>query len=85
MPIRSGEPLPVAHNRTEREGVPVDHHFGTRTVLDIEDNQRCVIDALGRVIMCSDYDMLSTRLRLVTFDGGTRWKLNDAAAKLMLE
>ena len=55
--------LTIAHNRLERAGVPVNEYFATRTELDIEGNQRSVIDALGRVVMRYDYNMLSTRLR----------------------
>jgi RHS repeat-associated protein len=76
--------LSLAHNRFEREGVPIDEYFATRTELDIENNQRAVIDALGRVVMRYDYDMLSTRLRQVSVDAGTRWMLNDSFGKLLL-
>lgn len=76
--------LTVAHNRFERESAPVDQYFATRSELDIENNQRAVIDALGRVAMRYDYDMLSTRLRQINIDAGTRWTLNDILGKLML-
>jgi RHS repeat-associated protein len=76
--------LSIAHNRFEREGAAVDEYFATRTELDIENNQRAVIDALGRVIMRYDYDMLSTRLRQRSVDAGARWMLNDAVGKLLL-
>ena len=76
--------LSIAHNRFEREGSPVDEYFATRTELDIENNQRAVIDALGRVVMRYDYDMLSNRLRQISVDAGTRWMLNDAMGKLLL-
>ena len=76
--------LSIAHNRFERNGSPVDEFLATRTELDIENNQLAVVDALGRVVMRYDYDMLSTRLRQVSIDAGTRWMLNDAVGKLML-
>jgi RHS repeat-associated protein len=76
--------LSIAHNRFEREGVPIDQYFATRSELDIENNQRAVIDALGRVVMSYDYDMLNTRLRQISVDSGRRWMLNDAAGKLLL-
>jgi RHS repeat-associated protein len=76
--------LTVAHNRFERKGEPVDEYFTTRTELDIQNNQRAVVDALGRVIMRYDYDMLSTRLRQISVDAGTRWVLNDVLGKLLL-
>jgi len=76
--------LSIAHNRFEHEGSPIDEYFATRTELDIESNQRAVIDALGRVVMRYDYDMLSNRLSQISVDAGTRWMLNDAMGKLLL-
>jgi RHS repeat-associated protein len=76
--------LTIAHNRFERAGAPVDQYFATRVDLDIESNQRAVIDALGRVIMRYDYDMLKTRLRQISVDSGMRWMLNDALGKSLL-
>ncbi|HKM53948.1 MAG TPA: SpvB/TcaC N-terminal domain-containing protein, partial [Isosphaeraceae bacterium] len=76
--------LTIAHNRLERAGVPVEEYLATRTELDIEGNKRAVIDALGRVVMRYVYDMLSTRLRQVSVDAGSRWMLNDAVGKLLL-
>src|SRR5271157_2368403 len=83
----TGERLPfltIVHNRFERAGVPVEEYLATRTELDIEANQRAVIDALGRVVMRYVYDMLSTRLRQVSVDAGARWMLNDAVGKMLL-
>ena len=76
--------LSIAHNRREQEGVPLDQYLATRTELDIESNQRAIIDALGRVVMRYEYDMLSTRLRQINMDAGTRWTLNNAVGKLLL-
>jgi len=55
--------------------------YATRTVLEIEGNQRAVIDALGRTVARYDYDMLSTRLRQSSMEAGERWLLNDAVGK----
>ena len=49
-------------------------------MLDIEGNQREVIDALGRVVMRYDYDMLGTRLHQASMEAGERWMLNDVTA-----
>jgi RHS repeat-associated protein len=76
--------LTIAHNRFERAGVPIDEYLATRTELDIENNRRAVVDALGRVIMRYDYDMLSTPLRQISIDAGARWMLNDAVGNLLL-
>jgi RHS repeat-associated protein len=76
--------LLVVHNRFEREGKPVDEYFATRTELDIQNNQRAVVDALGRVVMRHEYDMLNMRLRQINVDAGTRWMLKDVLGKLLL-
>jgi RHS repeat-associated protein len=55
--------------------------FRTRSVLDIEGNQRAVIDPLDRVVMRYDYDMLSTRIHQASMEAGERWMLNDAGNK----
>jgi RHS repeat-associated protein len=56
-------------------------YFRTRSVLDIQGNQRAVIDALDRVVMCYDYDMVSTRIHQASMEAGERWTLNDAGGK----
>ena len=76
--------LTIAHNRLEREGAPYDEYFATRTELDIQNNQLATVDALGRVVMRYDYDMLSTRLREISVDAGTRWLLHDVLSKVLL-
>jgi hypothetical protein len=52
-----------------------------RTVRDIEGNQREVIDALDRIVMRYDYDMLGTRLHQASMEAGERWMLNDVTEK----
>jgi hypothetical protein len=49
-----------------------DRHYPTRAVLDIEGNQREVIDALDRVVMRYDYDMLGTKIRQASMEAGER-------------
>jgi len=56
-------------------------YFSTRSVLDIEGNQRAVIDALDRVVIRYDYDMLGTRIRQASMEAGERWMLNDVSGK----
>lgn len=55
--------------------------YETRVDLDIEGNQRAVIDALDRVVMRYDYDMLSNRVHQASTDAGERWMLNDVIGK----
>jgi len=56
-------------------------YFRTRSVLDIEGNQRAIMDPLDRVVMRYDYDMLSTRIHQASMEAGERWMLNDAVGK----
>jgi RHS repeat-associated protein len=58
-------------------------NFETRTELDIEGNQRSVTDALGRIAMRYDYDMLSNRIHQTSMEAGTRWMLIDVAGNLI--
>lgn len=73
--------LTVAHNRFERDGAISEEKFATRVLLDIESNQREVIDARNRIVMRYDYDMLSNRIRQASMEAGERWMLNDVAGK----
>ena len=53
----------------------------TRTMLDVENNPRAVIDARGRVVMRNDFDMLGTLLHEASMEAGGRWMLNDVQGK----
>ncbi|BFU91260.1 MAG: hypothetical protein NTAFB01_24470 [Nitrospira sp.] len=55
--------------------------YFTRVELDIEGNQREVIDANDRVVMRYDYDMLGNRIHQASMEAGERWMLNDVAGK----
>jgi RHS repeat-associated protein len=55
--------------------------YATRVEIDIEGNQRSVTDALGRIVMQYDYDMLSARVHQSSMEAGERWMLNDVAGK----
>ena len=50
-------------------------------ILDIEGNQREVIDAKDRVVMRYDYDMLGDRIHQASMEAGERWMLNDVTGK----
>ena len=78
--------LTVAHNKFESKMSDgsvetVEESYSTRVVLDIEGNQREVIDAKDRVVMHYDYDMLGSQIHSVSVDAGERWMLNDVAGK----
>ncbi len=71
--------LSVADNGTD--AADSKQLYATRTMLDIQGNQRAVIDALDRVVMRGDFDMLGTKLRQHSMEAGERWILNDVAGK----
>jgi RHS repeat-associated protein len=56
-------------------------NYETRVELDIEGNQRSVMDARGRTVMTYDYDLLGVRIHQVSMDAGERWMLNDVMGK----
>ncbi len=80
--------LTVAHNRFKRSNSPPDDapeeaFSSTHIVFDIEGNQREVIDALERIVMCYDYDMLGNPIHSASMEAGKRWMLNDVAGKAL--
>jgi RHS repeat-associated protein len=73
--------LSVAHNRFQRNEAMVDEFYATHTELDIEGNHLSVTDALGRIVMRYDYDMLKGCIHQASMEAGERWMLNDVAGK----
>jgi len=73
--------LTVAHNRFVRNGSTVEEFYTTRVILDIEGNQREVIDAKDRMVMRYDYDLLGHRVHQASQEAGERWMLNDVTGK----
>lgn len=78
--------LTVAHSKfkysdTPPAAPPVEEFHHTRIVLDIEGNQREVVDAKDRIVMRYAYDMLGNRIHQLSMEAGARWMLNDVAGK----
>jgi RHS repeat-associated protein len=78
--------LTVVHNKFKYGDAPpadppVEEFHSTRVLLDIEGNQREVVDPLDRAVMRYDYDMLGSRIHLAGMEAGERWILNDVAGK----
>lgn len=78
--------LAIADAGADDQGVP--RRFPTRSMLDIEGNQREVRDALvqngdarGRSIMRYAYDLLGARIHTASMEAGARWALNDVTGK----
>lgn len=71
--------LTVADNGLDSNGNP--QRYRNRANLDIEGNQREVIDARDRVVVRYDYDMLGSRVHQASMEAGERWLLNDVIAR----
>jgi hypothetical protein len=71
--------LTIADNGKDASGA--DQKYATRTVLDIEGQQREMVDALGRVVMRLDYAMHGTKLHQASMEAGERWTLDDVKGK----
>lgn len=78
--------LTVADNGLDSNGN--EQKYKTHINLDVEGNQREVRDtivqngdAMGRVVMRYDYDMLGNRIHQASMEAGERWTLNDVTGK----
>ena len=69
--------MTLVNNGAQPNGTAI--QYPTRVQIDIEGNQREVVDALGRVVLRCRYDLLGGCIYQASIDAGTRWKLNDAA------
>ncbi|MCJ7819633.1 MAG: hypothetical protein MUP53_00395, partial [Bacteroidales bacterium] len=69
--------LTLANNGKDTNGNDV--FYKTYIVLDIEGNQREVIDARDRIVMRYDYDMLGNQIHQASMEAGERWMLNDVS------
>jgi RHS repeat-associated protein len=68
--------LTVANNGKDANGNDI--FYNASIVLDIEGNQREVIDAKDRIVMRYDYNMLGTSIHQASMEAGERWMLNNA-------
>lgn len=78
--------LTIAHNKfkysnTPPADPPIEEFYRTRIIIDIEGNQREVIDAKDRIVMRYDYDMLGNRIHQASMEAGDRWMLNDVSGQ----
>ncbi|MEK6804180.1 MAG: toxin TcdB middle/C-terminal domain-containing protein [Nitrospirota bacterium] len=89
--------MTVARNRVICAGHALDgieENFATRVELDIEGNQRAVLDERRlpvnhlptgpieqRIVMRYAYDMLGNRIHQLSMEAGARWMLNDVSGK----
>jgi RHS repeat-associated protein len=76
--------LTVAHNRRQYSGeAPAEELLRSVTVLDIEGNERRLVDAAGRVCARFDHDLLGGRAHVTSTDTGERWVLYDARGNVL--
>jgi RHS repeat-associated protein len=78
--------LTIAHNKFDRRKPDdtietIEEKYSTRVELDIEGNQREVIDAKDRIVMRYGYDMLGNRIHQASIEAGERWTLGDVTSK----
>ncbi|SDW57152.1 RHS repeat-associated core domain-containing protein [Marininema mesophilum] len=80
--------LTIAHNKFKHSGTspvdpPIEEFYYSRVFFDIEGNQRKIMDARDRIVMCYDYDMLGKRIHQSSMEAGERWMLFDVMGKLI--
>jgi RHS repeat-associated protein len=71
--------LTIADNAPDKDNQP--QKYETHVEVDIQGNTRKITDALGRVVMHYDYDLLKNKLHQNSMDAGERWMLVDALGK----
>ena len=82
-----GRPLlTISHNRfkygtSPAADPPVEEFLSTRSRLDIQGNQRAMVDARDRVVVRNTFDLLGNRVHQASMEAGERRTLNDAAGK----
>jgi RHS repeat-associated protein len=74
----------IAHNRFKRNSVTVEEKYRSRLEIDIEGNEREVLDARDRTALRSDFDMLGHPIHTASMDAGDRWTFYDAVGKPLL-
>jgi RHS repeat-associated protein len=79
------DPLGRAFLAIEHQRVAgVDTFLATRTVLDVEGNQREIVDARGRLVLRHDVDMLATVVRRSSMEAGERRELHNVAGQVVI-
>jgi RHS repeat-associated protein len=75
----------IAHNRFRNRVTTLirNEFYATQVELDIEGNQRRIVDARGNPVMQSRYDLLGHQVYQESMDSGERWLLNDSMGKAL--
>lgn len=75
--------LSLVHNRFERGGIAMDERYATRLELDIEGNQRRVVDPLGRTLVSREFDILASKILVASADAGETLVVLDCEGKTL--
>lgn len=75
--------LSVTHNRYERTGKTTDEKYETRLELDIEGNQKSVVDPRGVLVLHQEFDVAGRVVHSSSPDAGDRWSLLDVGEKIV--
>ncbi|MFW2373133.1 MAG: SpvB/TcaC N-terminal domain-containing protein [Gammaproteobacteria bacterium] len=83
--------MTIASNRYQRNDEVIEEQNANRIELDLEGNQRSVIDAQDRIVMRYDYIMAGpekdqeegtpNRIHQISMEAGERWILSDVTGK----
>src|SRR5262249_6168640 len=73
--------LTVARNRLSLDDEVTEETYASRVLLDIEGNEREIVDGNGRVVMRYDLNMLGARVHQTSMEAGERWMLNDVVGQ----
>jgi len=73
--------LTIDWNKTNSGAATLEDRPRAATQFDISGNAQSVIDALGRPVVTTRYDMLGIKCHEANMDAGERWSLNDATGK----
>lgn len=76
--------LAVAHNCVRRESTLCEERLTSRITRDIQNAPRLVEDALGRIVMRAEYDLIGGTIYRWNADSGERWMLTDVGAQPLI-
>ena len=78
--------LAIEHNRAKPSDAapndpPTEAFLASRVTFDVQQRPRAVIDALGRMVMRIDTDMLGTEIHRQSMEAAEAWLLNDVTGQ----
>jgi RHS repeat-associated protein len=78
--------LAIDHNRSKPSDAalgdpPTETYYASRVIFDVQRRQREVIDALGRIVMRFEYDMLGAEIHRRSMEAAETWLLSDVTGQ----